>query len=128
MKITTIQARAADGPLTVALAAPQFPQAAAGVLWRYAPDKQPDGQAGQFTPQFAFVPLGPVGGNDGRIFLLEGAVLHQNDNPPTPYQVVVTVSQPGRLLSEEIPPEGGSGQLGTTDAPFVYRFCIQEVP
>ncbi len=128
MNISIITARAADGPLTVEVTDPQFPQNVAGVVWRYTPAKQPDGQAGQFTPLHPAVPIGTVQGNAGRFFLVEGAVLHQDDDPPTPYQVVVTVRQPGKVLSEEVPSAGGGGQVGDKDQPFVYRFQIQEAP
>jgi hypothetical protein len=127
MNITTISVRAADGPLTVEISAPLYPQALAGVLWRYTPAKQPDGKAGQFTPQVSTVPLGPVTSNHGKFFMLEGVVLHQNDNPPTPYQAVITISQLGKVVSQEVPSDGGSGQIGSEDVLFVYRFQIQEV-
>ncbi len=128
MNVSTISARAADGPLTVEVTDPLFPQNVAGVLWRYTPAKVPDGQVGKFTPQDPSLPIGTVGSNAGRFFMVEGAVLSQNDTPPTPYQVVVTVRQPGKVLSQEVPPDGGSGQVGTQDVPFVYRFQIQEAP
>lgn len=128
MNVSTITARAADGPLTVEVTDPGLPQNVTGVLWRYTPAKEPDGKVGRFTPQHPALPIGTVQSNAGRFFLVEGGVLHQDDNLPTPYQVVVTVRQPGKVLSEEVPTEGGSGQLGAQDVAFVYRFQIQEAP
>ena len=55
-------------------------------------------------------------------------MLQQRDTPPTPYQVVVTISQGDTTLSREVPPDGGTGYVGTEDVPFAYRFVVREVP
>ena len=113
-----------DGPLSVELFAPHFPQTPAGVLWRYDSAQQPEGKAGEFSPGVPSVSLGSPASVAGKYFLLEGVVLNQGDNPPTPYQVQVSILQAGVPVHQEVPPDGGSGQIGTADVPFVYRFKI----
>ncbi|HEU5170711.1 MAG TPA: hypothetical protein VFU46_09240 [Gemmatimonadales bacterium] len=114
------------GPVSVDLASPQHPQTLAGVLWRYAEDKSPEGRAGEFTPGIMSVAIGSLASNRNKFFLLEGAVLHHNDPAPTPYQVVVSILRDGRAVHAEVPPEGGTGQIKDADVPFVYRFQLQE--
>ena len=125
MHIATIQAAAHGGPLSVSIKADKFPQSIAGVVWRYKPDKAPDGKAGSFSTQIPEVPLGGPGAISGKFFLIEGAVLHHNDNPPTPYQVVVSVRQGTTVLHTEVPPDSGSGQISNKNVPFVYRFVVE---
>jgi hypothetical protein len=124
--LTTIQARSSGGPLSVTVASPRFPQNVSGVLWRYDASQQPEGEAGRFGPGAETVALGMPASVAGKLFMIEGAVLHQNDNPPTPYEVEVTVSQNGTVLARQVPAEGGSGQIGGENQPFVYRFTIRE--
>ena len=128
MKISTIEISAQGGSTSVRISSPQFPQTLAGVLWRYDASKNPDGKAGEFTPGIPTVPLGGSSAIDGKFYLIEGAVLHQNDNPPTPYQVVVSFTQDGNVIHEEVPEENGTGQLGSEDAVFAYRFEMRAKP
>jgi hypothetical protein len=124
--LTTIRPTAGGGPLAVTVASPRFPQNVSGVLWRFDRAQQPDGQAGSFGPGSQTVSLGTPGEAGGRFFMIEGAVLHQNDNPPTPYEVEVTVSQNGVPLTREVPAEGGSGMIGSENQAFLYRFAVAE--
>jgi hypothetical protein len=123
MPFINVGIRKDGGPVTVKLEAREFPQSVVGILWRYAADKTPEGKAGEMTSQIQTVPLGSPASNSGKLYLLEGAVLNQNDNPPTPYQVVVAIRQNDVVVHEEVP-EDGSGQIGKADVPFVYRFTL----
>lgn len=122
--ITTIQVPASGGSVVVKTSVPHFPQSVAGVVWRYNADKTPDGKAGIFSTNIPDVPLGAPMAIDKKLFLIEGAVLHHNDNPPTPYQVVVAITQGGSLIHEEVPSIGGAGQIRDKNIPFLYRFTI----
>ena len=53
-----------------------------------------------------------------------GTVLAHGDDPPTPYQVIVSILQGEQELSHEVPPDNGSGRLGTQNRVFVYRFVV----
>ncbi len=119
--------KVADGSasLRVSIASPHFPQALAGVLWRYEPDKTPDGKAGVFTPSALSAPIGGASTFNHYLFLIEGAVLQQGDDPPTPYQVVVSIAADGKVVHEELPTEGGIGTVGSEDVSWVYRFQIE---
>lgn len=125
MPSPVIQATAGGGTITVRISSPDFPQTVAGKVWRYNADKTKDGAAGIFTSDAPEVPLGVPAQVNGKFFLIQGAVLHQNDDPPTPYQVVVTVKQGENVLHEAVPENNGAGQIGSEDIPFTYRFQME---
>ena len=58
MTIRTVQVTAGAGPVTLRVESPEFPQALAGVVWRYGADKSAEGSAGRFTPEITDIPLG----------------------------------------------------------------------
>lgn len=120
--ISIIPISTTGDPISVTLAIPKFPESIGGVIWRFNDDKTFDVKAGLFTTTAAEVPLGAPSIILKKIFLVEGAVLHHDANPPTPYQVVVTITQNGRVIHTEVPSLNGSGQIGTANVPFLYRF------
>lgn len=125
MNIATVKTTGSGGPITAKVAVPQFPQSSAGVIWRYNTDQTFDTRVGIFTTEIQEVPLGAPESISGKHFLVEGAVLHHNDNPPSPYQVVVAILQGGKEVHKEVPPEGGTGQIGDKNVPFIYRFVVE---
>jgi hypothetical protein len=48
-----------------------------------------------------------------------------NDAPGSPYEIIVTVSQDSKVLSSEVPSDGGSGQLSTDDIDCFYYLSIK---
>jgi hypothetical protein len=116
------------GALDVSIASPDFPQALSGVLWRYKPDQSPDGVAGTFEPGSPKAPFGNPTQNDGKFFQIEGTVLHHDDNPPTPYQVVVTVALNGVPLHADVPDDHGTGTIGNENKRFTYTFQVKVTP
>lgn len=125
MNTVIINLKSMSGPVVAKVTCPQFPQSFAGIIWRYNADQSPDKRAGSFTTQLSDVPLGTPAAIKDKIFLIEGAVLQQNDNPPTPYQVIVSFMQNGNLIHQEIPESGGTGQLSNKNKAFVYLFHIK---
>ncbi len=130
MNIKSIKVSEEAESVILKIEAKQFPQSIAGIVWRYKVDQNPDGVAGEFSTQISDIPIGSSNEIKGKYFLIEGAVLHQNDNPPTPYQVLVTIKQKVKgdgenIVSEEIPENGGSGKVGTANVPFFYRFKVE---
>jgi|GEM_PF-3109153 len=122
-----VNAVASGGPIALRVASPDFPQIVAGRVWRYNADMTPDGSAGTFNSDAPDVPLGAPGPMAGKYFLVQGVVLHQNDDPPTQYQVVVSVMQGENVLHREVPAHNGSGEIGGADIPFTYRFRMEAV-
>jgi len=114
-----------SGALEVLIASPSYPQDLGGVLWRYRPDKSADGRAGSFTPRVPKFSIGSLVTCKGFYFRLEGYVVHHNDSPPTPYQVVVTIAADGRPVHSEVPEQGGTGVVGDQSVAFLYVFQIQ---
>jgi hypothetical protein len=122
MNTVVINLENISGPVVAKVTCPQFPQSIAGIIWRYNADQTPDKRSGNFTTQLPEVPLGTAGTIAEKFFLVEGAVLQQNDTPPTPYQVIVSIIQNGNLIHQEIPESGGTGQLSDKNKAFVYLF------
>ncbi len=124
MSTSAIKISANGGPVTAKVSCPRFPQTIVGVIWRYNPDETFDFRCGTFQTDSQIVSLGTVTDTDGKLFLIEGAVLNQNDNPPTPYEIVVEIFQDGNLLNTEVPTDGGKGNIGDKDIAFVYHFTL----
>lgn len=122
--ITDIAASPDGGPIALRVASDKFPQSVAGVVWRYNADKTKDGKAGLFSTDVPSFALGVPASVLGKYFLIEGAVLHQNDNPPTPFMIAISITQDGVALYEGPPPSGGSGTVGTADVPFRFTFRL----
>jgi hypothetical protein len=128
MIYSEIEAPIAGGALTLRLADAYHPQSVTGNVWRYVKDGdkwKADGKAGVITPFLPVVPIGAPAAVDGKLFLVVGAVLQHGDDPPTPYQVIASIRQGDTVLHHEVPPEGGSGSLGSENAPFLYRFVVK---
>ncbi|QMW01502.1 hypothetical protein [Spirosoma foliorum] len=126
--LAIIPISSSGGPVFVTVAIPKFPQSLAGIVWRYDAKDTFDTKAGMFVTTASEVPLGAPSVINTKKFLVEGAVLSHNDDPPTPYQVVVTVTQDGKILHSEIPSIGGFGKLADKNVPFLYRFQLITSP
>lgn len=122
----TIKIKDNSETVSVTVKADKYPQSIAGILWRYKPDFSADGKAGEFSSQISEIPLGLPGGLFEKFFLVEGGILNFQDNPPTPYQVVVTVRQGLETLLEVVPEHGGAGSIGKTDVPFYFDFQLKK--
>jgi len=128
MTIVEIPVPSPVGALEVSIASPDFPQTLTGVLWRYKPDGSPDGAAGTFEPGSLKAPFGNPTQNNGKFFMIEGTVLHHDDNPPSRYEIVVTVSHNNVPLHKDVPDDHGSGTVGNQNARFSYTFQIKVAP
>ncbi|HET7463867.1 MAG TPA: hypothetical protein VFJ82_21605 [Longimicrobium sp.] len=123
MDIPSIRVRPGGGAVSVRVTDPTHPQSVAGVVWVYDSEQNPKGSAGQFGTDGPEVILGSAASIGGFFFQAEGAVLAQGDDPPSPYQVVITVLQDETALHRETPPNG-TGTVGDANQPFVYAFRI----
>jgi hypothetical protein len=123
MDVTKIKVEKQNGPVSIIIDASRFPQSVAGIVWRYLKDKKKDGKAGIFNSQVYEVPLGNPSAIDEKYFLVQGVVIHQNDDPPTPYKVKLQVTQNDEVLFEEVP-DKWSGQIGDKDVVITYRLQI----
>lgn len=124
MSTKTINMSAAGGPVNINVTCPDTPQSIVGIVWRYNANQTPDGQAGTFKTHSPEISLGQPGDINGKLFLVETVIINQNDSPPTPYEVLVTLTQDGNVLSSEIPQDGGSGTIGDKDIGCVYQFTL----
>jgi hypothetical protein len=125
MKTSNIQISATGGPISINVSCPSFPQLIVGTVWRYNEDQSPDGKSGIFRTQMPDLPLGSPQTLSHKLFLVEGYVIHQADQIPSPYQIVVSLSQADKLLHQEVPAENGSGQLSDKTIGFLYRFSFK---
>ena len=126
MEVSKIPIKRGTMEIVVLLTSALSPQNVVGVLWRYGPTLEPQGKVGEFKPKQSAVKIGSLGAIKNCNFMIEGAVVSQNDDPPTAYQVLVTILQDGVPTHKEVPAEGGAGAVGKEDAPFIYRFQILE--
>jgi len=126
MEVSKIQIKRGAVEIVLQLTSTLTPQNIAGVLWRYNSNFDPQGKVGEFKPKQSSVQLGSLSAIKDSYFLLEGAVVSQNDDPPTAYQVLASVLQDAVPVHKEVPPEGGAGSVGKEDAPFLYKFRIVE--
>lgn len=122
--ITDIPVSPTGGPITLRVASDKFPQSVAGIVWRYNADKTKDGKAGLFSTDVPSFTLGVPATALNKYFLIEGAVLHQNDDPPTPFMVSISIAQGETVLFDGPPPSGGTGTIGTADKPFRFTFRL----
>ena|SRR5215218_4669208 len=127
--VDEVTVRASGGAIRVRVTIPKTPHNLAAVLWRYDSNKQPvsNQPSGEFSRKDPEVPIGSASSVRDNFFLIEGAVLHNSDNPPVQYQVEVAILQGQTVLHEQVP-EGGSGQISDSDKAFAYRFHITEAP
>ena len=125
MNKTTINMAGTGGPVIATITCPDTPQSVVGVIWRYNADLSFDKKVGLFKTDSASVTLGSPAEIAGKLFLIEGTVINEGDDPPTPYKVTVDVGQDGNILKSEVPADGGSGTIGDKDIAFVYRFTLQ---
>jgi hypothetical protein len=124
---TKIQISKTDSPVIVNVSCPSFPQSIVGIIYRYAADQTKEGQVGQFRTAAPNVTLGNPSDIDGKLFSVLTQVLPFNDDPPSPYEIVVTVSQEGKQLSSEVPVDNGSGTISTDIITSLYYFSIQAI-
>jgi len=125
MNITKIVMSSAGGALTATISCPTTPQSVVGVVFRYNSDQSFDKKMGLFKTDSPDINLGSPIENDGKLFMIQGTVINFNDDPPSPYKVVVDISQNGNVLSTEVPSDGGSGKIGDKDIAFAYNFSLQ---
>jgi hypothetical protein len=124
---TIVPTPAAGGSVRVSVAAVEFPQAFAALLWEFSPDRKLIGGAREVSSDTPSVSLGSPAVIDGHFYFIEGRVLTSGDDPPTPYVMEVTIAQGGAEVHTEVPSDRGSGQIGKDDAPFTYTFQVAAV-
>ncbi len=102
----------------------KYPQSITGIIWRYNKDKTPDGKIGSFNSEINMIPIGQPEDCVDKLLLVDGIIVHQNDDPPTPYQVLVRVHQNQKEIFKMVPEDNGSGQLGKSNIQFTLRLQL----
>lgn len=125
MSAKIIKIKQAGGSVTVNVSCPRFPQSIVGIVYRYGANGSKEGAVGSFDTANPDVILGAPSEITNKSFGVLSQVLPFNDDPPTPYEIVVTVSQDGDTLSSEVPADNGSGKVSTEIINSLYYFSIQ---
>jgi hypothetical protein len=86
------------GTLAIRLSTPRYPHQAVGILWRFSAQDVFEAKVGRLSPSVAILTIGSPAANEGKRFLIEGAVASMNDDPPTPYEVQVAVLQDSKIV------------------------------
>lgn len=125
MNVVDVSVKAGDGPVSVRVEDADHPQAVAGVVWRFKDENTRESPpAGTFGEGTSDVPLGDTDEAGGKIFFVDGRVLPFMDAPAGAYQVTVSVLQDGDSVHDAVPPDGGTGTVGSTACPFRYSFRV----
>lgn len=106
-------------PISMSVRCSNFPQSLAGVVWEYDNNKKPIGVAGEVQPPDGMVPLGAAAAVVNNYYYVDGEVIANPDGPPTPYQIVVSVSQGTQVIHHDVP-TGGAGTIDAKDQPYSY--------
>lgn len=103
------------------------PQLIGGRVWRYTDDRDPDGLVDQFDSlSEVTIELGTPDAVIDRRYLIMGWVIHQNDDPPTPYRLLVSLRQGDEeLLEPTVPPDQGEGRIGDENVGFTYHLVLR---
>ena len=125
MSNTIINIIANGGPVTAKISSKISPQVYAGVIWRYKEDETFEQRCGQYQHDQQEVSLGTAAEAANKLFLVEGVLINQNDNPPVAYKMEVSIMQDGNVLKTEVPTDGGSGNISDKDIAFVYHFNLK---
>lgn len=125
MSIPEITVSAGGGPVSLQVREQRRPQRVVAVVWRFDAAARREGAAGEVTREIPDVPLGAPCTIDGKTFVVEGFVVPCAEDPPEPYQVVVSLRQDGRELHSTVPFDHGSGSIGAQEVRFRYPFRIR---
>lgn len=115
------------GPVGVRVSMRQ-PGGVLAVVWRFRRPSRREGAVGEISRGMPEVPLGPPDAIDGWGFLVDGYAIPPAGRSGTPYRVVVTVLQGGRVVHQAVPADRGSGTFADAEVRFRYPFRIRVVP
>jgi len=125
MSITEVVVAPTLGPVTLRVAEQKHPQSVVAAVWRFNGPTRREGLAGEVTRERPEIPLGAPTSIAGKGFVVDGFVIPFMDDPPSPYQVVVTVLQGGTPLHQAVPADHGAGSIGDEEVRFRYPFTVR---
>jgi len=125
MAITEVSVPSDGGPVALCVAEHGRAHGVVSVVWRFAGVADPEGVVGEFRRGLPQVPLGGPGAVDGKGFLVDGYVVPATGPRASPYQVVVTVLQDGRVVHQAVPLDSGTGTIGPDEIRFRYPFVVK---
>jgi hypothetical protein len=115
------------GAVTVRVVEDGHPESIVAAIWQFAPTGEREQLAGEIRRTRPQVELGSPAGIDGKAFVVDGFVAPFMSDPPSPYRIVLTVLQDGKVLHEGVPPEHGTGTVGKKAVRFGYSFDVEAV-
>ncbi len=112
------------GSVSLKVSNPNSPQSISGETDEYAVLSNPPLNTYSFNTAQPQNILGKPDTVDQHYFAVDGAVLNNNDNPPTQYRVQIEIWQDGKQLDIVYKPESGPGQISNTDQYFLHKFQL----
>jgi hypothetical protein len=103
---------------------PDYPQSISGDTEEYVVLSNLPVNAYPFSTANPETVLGKPNKVDQHYYMVNGAVLNQNDDPPTQYQVHIEIWQDGKQIDLVLDPEDGPGQISDTGMPFLHKFQL----
>jgi hypothetical protein len=112
------------GDISIKVSCPNYPQSISGQTWEYTgPGTSPVNNF-PFSTAHPDNILGKPAATDKHLYLVDGAVLNQNDNPPTQYQVQIEITQDGKQLALVLQPPNAPGQISNADITISCKFQL----
>ena len=127
MSIKSINVKKDGGPIIVNVSCPRFPQSIIGIVFKYAADGTMEGKVGQFQTKSPNVTLGNPIEIDKKSFCIITQVLPYSDEIPTPYEIVITLTQGTTKLDSSVPDDNGTGTIADELINSQYNFSINIV-
>lgn len=125
MTIPEVPVAVGGGPVALRVAEYGRAHGVVSVVWRFSGLADPEGVVGEISRGLPQVPLGGPGAVDGKGFLVDGYVIPVTGRRASPYQVVVTVLQGGLEVHQAVPPDRGTGTIGSDEIRFRYPFVVK---
>jgi hypothetical protein len=124
MSITEVAVAADGGPVCLRVAEHGRGHGVVSVVWRFAGVALREGMVGEISRDLRRCHSAPRSAVDGKGFLVDGFVVPVADQPPAPYQVLVTLLQDGREVHKAVPVDCGTGTISPDEVRFRYPFVL----
>jgi hypothetical protein len=115
------------GSVAVRVVEDGHPESIVAAVWQFAPTGERERLAGEIRRTAPLAELGSPAAIGGKAFVVDGFVVPFMSDPPSPYRVVLTVLQDGKVLHREVPPDHGTGTVGKKAVRFGYSFDVEAV-
>jgi len=112
------------GNVILTVSCPDYPQSISGTTEEYTVLANLPVNTYSFSTAQPQTTLGMPAAINQHYYAVDGAVLNQNDDPPTQYQVQILITQDGKQLALFKQPANGPGEISNADQYFLCKFQL----